>query len=267
MTRAAIRPDRRLQTSHPGGAKYASSGARRKTPLRTPAIAKRVEPSEASAQNPTKVSSQVEPSAAFVASSSSPSDLLPVQHEADGCASQRPRTGARHAKRRRAGASLAVSSPKLGCEKWALRPPSRAQRRQRRPHGRALLPMGDASRSELSNPGLRGPNAKRAPGRGVRPYTGRSASLRGRPPLTTSGAGRWSAHIQSSEPKCAHLVIRATPIASPRELSNPTQSTTRASPDHNTQRRSSPSRRWRSASRPPRRRARRRRSTATCPRA
>ena len=94
--------------------------------------------------------------------------------------------------------------------------------------------MGDASRSELSNPGLRGPNAKRAPGGPVRPYTARSASLRGRPPLTTSGAGRWSAHIQASEPKCAHLVIRATPIASPRELSNPTQSTTRASPDHNT---------------------------------
>ena len=65
-----------------------------------------------------------------------------------------------------------------------------------------------------------------------------------------------------SAPTC-----RATPIASPRELSNPTQSTTRASPDHNTQRRSSPSRRWRSASRPPRSSARRRRSTATCPRA
>ena len=42
--------------------------------------------------------------------------------------------------------------------------------------------MGDASRFELSNPGLRGPNTKRAPGRPVRPYTARSASLRGRPP-------------------------------------------------------------------------------------
>ena len=51
MTRAAIRPDRRLKTSHPGGARYASDGRRRKTLLRTPDIAKRVEPSEASTQN------------------------------------------------------------------------------------------------------------------------------------------------------------------------------------------------------------------------
>ena len=93
--------------------------------------------------------------------------------------------------------------------------------------------MGDASRSELSNPGLRGPTTKRAPGRPVRPYTARSASLRGRPPLTTSGAVRRSAHIQASEPKCAHLVIRTTPVASPRELSHPTQSTTR--PTHHAQ--------------------------------
>ena len=50
-THAAIRPDRRLQTSHPGGARYASDGRRRKTPLRTPDIAKRVEPSEVSTQN------------------------------------------------------------------------------------------------------------------------------------------------------------------------------------------------------------------------
>ena len=94
--------------------------------------------------------------------------------------------------------------------------------------------MDDASRSELSNPGLRGPNAKRATGPPVCPYTARSASLRGRPPLTTSDAGRRSAHIRASEPKCANLVIRATPVASPRELSNPTQSTTRAlaSPQH-----------------------------------
>ena len=60
--------------------------------------------------------------------------------------------------------------------------------------------MVKASRSELSNPGLRGPNTKRAPGRPVRPYTARSASLRGRPPLTTSGAVRRSTHIQASEP-------------------------------------------------------------------
>jgi hypothetical protein len=227
-TRAAIRPDRRLKSNHPGGAGYRSDGRRRKTPLRTPDIAKRVEPSEASAQNPTKVSSQVEPSAAFVASSSSPSDLLPVQHEADGCGLPASSTGPRRANGVRAVPPLAVSSPKEAAKKWALRPPSRAQRRQRRPHGRAMPPMGDASRSELSNPAFGCPNTKRAPGRGVRPYTARSASLRGRPPLTTSGAGRWSAHIQASEPKCAHLVIRATPIASPRELSNPTQSTTRA---------------------------------------
>ena len=154
--------------------------------------------------------------------------ILLSEHEADGCRLPASSTGPRRAKRRAAVPRLAVSSPKEAAKKWALRAPSRAQRRQRRPHGRALLPMGDASRSELSNPALRGPNAKRAPGRPVRPYTARSASLRGRPPLTTSGAGRWSAHIQASEPKCAHLVIRATPIASPRELSNPTQSTTRA---------------------------------------
>ena len=45
-TRAAIRPDRRLQTSHPAGSAYVSDGRRRKPPLRTPDIAKRVEPSE-----------------------------------------------------------------------------------------------------------------------------------------------------------------------------------------------------------------------------
>ena len=131
---------------------------------------------------------EVEPSAAFVASSSSPSDLLPVQHEADGCGLPASSTGPIRAKRRRGGASLAVSSPKEAAKKWALRAPSRAQRRQRRPHGRALPPRVDASRSELANPALRGPNAKRAPGRPVRPYKARCASLRGRPPLTTSGA-------------------------------------------------------------------------------
>ena len=61
--------------------------------------------------------------------------------------------------------------------------------------------MVKASRSKLSNPGLRGPNTKRAPGRPVRPYTARSASLRGRPPLTTSGAGRRSAHIPDPDPR------------------------------------------------------------------
>ena len=64
--------------------------------------------------------------------------------------------------------------------------------------------MVKASRSKLANPALRGPNAKRAPGGPVRHYTARSASLRGRPPLTTSGAVRRSAHIQPSEPN-AHL--------------------------------------------------------------
>ena len=60
-TRAAIRPDRRLQTSHPAGSAYVSDGRRRKTPLRTPDIAKRVEPPEASAQNMIKDLREVEP--------------------------------------------------------------------------------------------------------------------------------------------------------------------------------------------------------------
>ena len=256
MTRAAIRPDRRLQTSHPGGARHASSGARRKTPLRTPDIAKRVEPSEASMQNCAQVFVEVRPWRSQAASKLLRSYLPPEQHEADGCRLPASSTGPRLATDARAALRLAVSSPKPAAKKWALRPPPRAQRRQRRPHGRAMPPMGDASRSELSNPAFRCPYAKRAPGRDVCPYTARSASLRGRPPLTTSGAGRWSAHIQAST-KCAHLVIRATPTAASRV----------PSPDRNTQRRSSPSRRWRSASRPPRSSARRRRSTATCPRA
>ena len=187
-TRAAIRPDRRLQTSHPAGSAYVSDGRRRKTPLRTPDIAKRVEPSEASMQNCAQVFVEVRPWRSQAASKLLRSYLPPEQHEADGCSYQRPSTGPRRVKRTGAVPRLAVSSPKPAAKKWALRPPSRAQRRQRRPHGRALLPMGDASRSELANPALRGPNAKRAPGRPVRPYTARSASLRGRPPLTTSGA-------------------------------------------------------------------------------
>ena len=59
-TRAAIRPDRRLQTSHPGGSAYASGGHGRKTLLRTPDIAKRVEPSEASTQNVMRTSRKLE---------------------------------------------------------------------------------------------------------------------------------------------------------------------------------------------------------------
>ena len=188
MTRAAIRPDRRLQTSHPAGSAYASGGGRRKTPLRTPAVAKRVEPSEASTQNLIEASRQTEGDHLAEVALPISRILSSAQHEADGCSYQRPSTGPIRAKRHGAAAGLAVSSPKPAAKKWALRPPSRAQRRQRRPHGRALLPMGDASRSELSNPAFRCPNTKRAPGRGVRPYTARSASLRGRPPLTTSGA-------------------------------------------------------------------------------
>ena len=45
-TRAAIRPDRRLLNNHHGGSAYASGGHGRKTLLRTPDIANRVEPSE-----------------------------------------------------------------------------------------------------------------------------------------------------------------------------------------------------------------------------
>ena len=59
-TRAAIRPDRRLQTSHPGGSAYASGGHGRKTLLRTPDIAKHVEPSEAPTQNMIKTSRKLE---------------------------------------------------------------------------------------------------------------------------------------------------------------------------------------------------------------
>ena len=74
--------------------------------------------------------------------------------------------------------------------------------------------MGDASRSELSNPAFRCPYAKRAPGRDVCPYTARSASLRGRPPLTTSVAGRRSAHIPDQDPR-----------SKPRALASPRRAT------------------------------------------
>ena len=74
--------------------------------------------------------------------------------------------------------------------------------------------MGDASRSELANPALRGPNAKRGPGPPVRPYTARSASLRGRPPLTTSVASRRSAHIPDPDPR-----------SKPRALASPQHTT------------------------------------------
>jgi hypothetical protein len=140
-----------------------------KTPLRTPAVAKRVEPSEASAQNLIEASRQTEGDHLAEVALPISRILSSVQHEADGCASPASSTGPRRAERGPRGASLAVSSPKLGCEKWALRPPSRAQRRQRRPYGRAPPTIVKASRFELSNPGLRGPNAKRAPGRPVCP--------------------------------------------------------------------------------------------------
>ena len=168
-TRAAIRPDRRLQTSHPAGSAYVSGGRRRKTLLRTPDIAKRVEPPEACTQIPDEDFASDRAWRSQAASKLLRSYLPPEQHEADGCRLPASSTGPKRAKRRRAAAGLAVSSPKPAAKKWALRPPSRAQRRQRRPHGRALLPMGDASRSELANPALRGPNAKRAPGRPVCP--------------------------------------------------------------------------------------------------
>ena len=38
---------------------------------------------------------------------------------------------------------------------------------------------------------------------GCPPYTARCASLRGRPPLTTSGVGRWSAHIPDQDPEAS----------------------------------------------------------------
>ena len=85
--------------------------------------------------------------------------------------------------------------------------------------------MVKASRSELSNPGLRDPNTKRAPGGPVRPYTARGASLRGRPPLKTSGAVRRSAHIQASEPKCTHL-------GSPHEARRLTARALKSNPKH-----------------------------------
>ena len=167
-THAAIRPDRRLQTNRPGGSGTPSDGRRRKTPLRTPDIAKRVEPSEGRAD--LQAGCVIVPPLCGLSVAKAQKRLSsPEQHEADGCASPASSTGPIRAKRHGAAAGLAVSSPKPAAKKWALRPPSRAQRRQRRPYGRAMPPMGDASRSELSNPALGGPNAKRAPGRGVRP--------------------------------------------------------------------------------------------------
>ena len=151
-TRAAIRPDRRLQTSHPGGSAYASGGHGRKTLLRAPDIARRSEPSEASTQNMREVFARSSLPQLGRASKLLRSYLPPEQHEADGCASPASSTGPRGANCACAVPRLAVSSAKEAAKKWALRAPSRAQRRQRRPHGRPLLPMGDASRSELSNP-------------------------------------------------------------------------------------------------------------------
>jgi len=112
MTRAAIRPDRRLQTSHPGGSGTPSGGRRRKTPLRTPAIAKRVEPSEASTQNRAQVFVEVRPWRSQAASKLLRSYLPPEQHEADGCRLPASSTGPRRATDARAAPRLAVSSQK-----------------------------------------------------------------------------------------------------------------------------------------------------------
>ena len=168
-TRAAIRPDRRLQTSHPGGSAYASGGHGRKTLLRAPDIEERLEPSEASTQNMREVFARSSLPQLGRASKLLRSYLPPEQHEADGCASPASSTGPRGANCACAVPRLAVSSAKEAAKKWALRAPSRAQRRQRRAHGRPPPTMVKASRSELSNSGLRGPNTKRAPGRPVRP--------------------------------------------------------------------------------------------------
>ena len=147
-TRAAIRPDRRLQTSHPGSPDDESSGARRKTPLRTPDIAKRVEPSEASMQNCAQVFVEVRPWRSQAASKLLRSYLPPEQHEADGCRLPASSTGPRRATDARAAPRLAVSSPKEAAKKWALRAPSRAQRRKRRARGRPPPTMVKASRFE-----------------------------------------------------------------------------------------------------------------------
>ena len=192
----------------------------------------------------------------------------PLQHEADGCGLPASSTGPRRAERGLRGASLAVSSPKEAAKKWALRPPSRAQRRQRRPHGRAMPPMGDASRSELSNPALDAQTQSARPaGPSAHTQQGVQALAAGRRSRRAAPSdGALTSKLRS--PSAPTWVLRTKPVASPRELSNPTQSTTRARRlTPNPRRRSSPSRRWRSASRPPRSSARRRRSTATCPRA
>ena len=188
MTRAAIRPDRRLKTSHPGGSAYVSGGRRRKTPLRTPDIAKRVEPSEGRAD--LQAGCVIVPPLCGLSVAKAQKRLSsPEQHEADGCASPASSTGPIRAKRHGAAAGLAVSSPKPAAKKWALRAPSRAQRRQRRPHGRAPPTIVKASRSELSNPAFRCPNTKRAPGRGVRPtQQGVQAFAAGRRPRRAAPA-------------------------------------------------------------------------------
>ena len=148
MTRAAIRPDRRLQISHPGSPDDESSGARRKTPLRTPDIAKRVEPPEACTQIPDEDFASDRAWRSQAASKLLRSYLPPEQHEADGCRLPASSTGPRRATDARAAPRLAVSSPKEAAKKWALRAPSRAQRRKRRARGRPPPTMVKASRFE-----------------------------------------------------------------------------------------------------------------------
>ena len=169
MTRAAIRPDRRLNTSHPEvpATRQAESAGKLHYVLQT---SRNAWNRRRAARDLAQAGRIIVPPLCGLSVAKAQKRLSsPEQHEADGCASPASSTGPIRAKRHGAAAGLAVSSPKPAAKKWALRPPSRAQRRQRRPYGRARPPMGDASRSELSNPGLRGPNAKRAPGRPVCP--------------------------------------------------------------------------------------------------
>ncbi len=93
-TRAAIRPDRRLQTSHPGG-----SGTRRAEPEGKPHYV--LQPSRNAwnrRKRPAKSRLRSRRNSRLCLSSvaclCSP-NLSPVQHEADGCGFQRPGTGHR----------------------------------------------------------------------------------------------------------------------------------------------------------------------------
>ena len=226
-TRAAIRPDRRLQTSHPAGSAYVSDGRRRKTPLRTPDIAKRVEPPEACTQIPDEDFASDRASRSQSASLPNLRFILPSEHEADGCGLPASSSG----QRRTDTAARCCGSPY----------PAQNRQRKNGLSERRRVPRGDSDGRTAERcfqwatlAGLSSRiQAEEAQTQSARP-AGPSAlhSKVCKPSRPAAAHDERRRPMERSHPsfgaKCAHLVIGATPVASPRELSNPTQSTKRA---------------------------------------